>query len=73
MMNGVKWTEKGAKDGTWNPSTKGAGRVLSNGDRRVWSEKQEENLQRLSQKPRDRASLVAQWLRIHLPMQGTWV
>ena len=21
----------------------------------------------------DRASLVAQWLRIHLPMQGTWV
>ena len=20
-----------------------------------------------------RASLVAQWLRIHLPMQGTWV
>ena len=23
--------------------------------------------------PIDRASLVAQWLRIHLPMQGTWV
>ena len=24
-------------------------------------------------KPNSRASLVAQWLRIHLPMQGTWV
>ena len=23
--------------------------------------------------PRERASLVAQWLRIRLPVQGTWV
>ena len=27
----------------------------------------------LIKKARDRASLVAQWLRICLPMQGTWV
>ena len=25
------------------------------------------------EKTGDRASLVSQWLRIHLPMQGTWI
>lgn len=29
MINGVKWTEKGAKDRTGNTSTEGAGRGLS--------------------------------------------
>ena len=38
MINGVKWTEKGAKDRTGNTSTEGAGRVLSNGDGRIWTE-----------------------------------
>lgn len=40
MINGVKWTEKGAKDRTRNTSTEGAGRVLSNGDRRIWTKLQ---------------------------------
>ena len=30
-------------------------------------------LSEVSQKVKDRASLVAQWQRICLPMQGTWV
>ena len=30
-------------------------------------------LPKLDQEETDRASLVAQWLRICLPMQGTWV
>lgn len=37
MINGVKWTER-AKDRTGNTSTEGAGRGLSNGDGRIWTE-----------------------------------
>ena len=34
---------------------------------------QVQEAQRVPKKDEPRASLVAQWLRICLPMQGTWV
>lgn len=37
MMDDVEWKEKEATDRTQNSRTKGVGRVLGNGDGKVWS------------------------------------
>ena len=39
----------------------------------TWMELKIIILSEVSQKEKDRTSLVAQWLRIRLPVQGTWV
>ena len=38
-----------------------------------WMDQESAIQSEVSQKEKNRASLVAQWLRIRLPMQGTWV
>ena len=39
----------------------------------IFSESEKTKIGKVKVKMPPRASLVAQWLRIHLPMQGTWV
>ena len=72
-MNNTISEMKNTLEGINSRITEAEERISDLVDRMVEFTAAEQNKEKRMKRNEDRASLVAQWLRIHLPMQGTWV